>query len=161
HSQMATALHNPLVDDIPCKSMTVTGVLFAQARASTAARLFPIVFFICYLNFTVLLFVFGPWDWPVHNGTKLYIFLALAHLALFAGYYTAAFRQPFGYSHRYPLYKLVRWTVIVNLLLLFPTSAFRTGSAFPDVGHALADPGAAYSGSLALRDASTPTIEYI
>src|SRR5947209_16926019 len=67
---------------------------------STAVRLFPIIFFIGYLTFTVILFAVGPWDWPILNGAKLYIFLVLAHLALFLGYYTAEFCDPCGYTGR-------------------------------------------------------------
>jgi hypothetical protein len=115
----------------------------------------------CYLTLTVLLFIVGPWDWPVLNGTKLYIFLAFAHVALLTGYYTAVFREPCRYSGRFKFYKIVVWTVAVNLVLLFPTAAFRTGSALPDIGQALANPGVAYSDSLNVREANTPIIEYI
>lgn len=128
---------------------------------STVVRLFPIVFFIGYLTFTVILFAVGPWDWPILDGSKLYIFLGLAHVALFLGYYTAAFRKPCGYSRQFSVYKVIRWTIVVNLILLFPTVAFRTGSFTPDIAAALANPGAAYTNSLTTRDANTPVIEYI
>ena len=66
----------------------------AQAVASTRSlstviRLLPIVLVEIYLTVTVVWFAYGPWPWPVQDGTKLYLFLALAHLALALGYFSA------------------------------------------------------------------------
>jgi len=51
--------------------------------------------------------------------------------------------------------------VIINAVLFFPTNVFRTGSALPNVGQALVDPGSAYATTMALRDSGTPIIEYV
>ena len=144
----------------PLKS-SATAVFLPQSRFSVMTRLCPILFFIGYLNFTVLLFIAGPWQWPVQDGTKLYIFLAFAHIALLGGYLSAAFDPPRGYSQRFPFYKVATWTMLINVALLLPTAAFRTGSFLPDVGEALRDPGTVYTETMALRDSSTPVVEYI
>lgn len=136
-------------------------IILPRRHWSTAVRLFPIIFFYGYLNLTVLLFVLGPWQWPIQHGTELYVFLALAHIALFTGYYTAAFGEPRGYSNRFSIPRTAALTVIINTVLFFPTAIFRTGSALPDAGQALANPGSAYATTMALRDSGNPVIEYV
>src|SRR6266850_937391 len=102
----------------------------SQAKGTstrTWVRLFPVLFFFAYLNFTVFLFVLGPWEYPVESAFRLYLFLALAHLALLSGYLSVPFGDPAGYSGKWPLSRLIKISVVLNLLLLLPTSRFRTG----------------------------------
>lgn len=127
----------------------------------TWVRLFPILFFIGYLNFTVFLFVLGPWEYPVESAFRLYLFLALAHLALLLGYLSVPFRDPAGYSGKWTLSRLIKISVALNLLLLLPTSRFRTGRFIPDVIGGITDPGGAYAQSLILREGGEPVIEYV
>lgn len=127
----------------------------------TWVRLFPILFIFCYLNFTVLLFVLGPWEYPVESAFRLYLFLALAHLALLLGYLSAAFRNPAGYSGKWTVSRLIKISLALNLLLLLPTSRFRTGRFIPDLIGGITDPGGAYAQSLILREGGEPLIEYV
>jgi hypothetical protein len=125
-------------------------------------RIFPIVFFTGYLTFTVLFFALGPFSFPIDNPISLYLFLTLAHLALFAGYWRAAFRQPQGYSAKWRVPQLVLWSAAASLLLLFPTSRARTGSALPDVLYGIQNPGEAYGMTNSLAGSnSLPLIEYM
>src|SRR6267142_647315 len=123
-----------------------------QSSTRTWVRLFPILFFFGYLNFTVFLFVLGPWEYPVESAFRLYFFLALAHIALLLGYLSAAFRNPTGYSGKWALSKLAKISIVLNLLLLFPTSRFRTGRFIPDLIGGITDPGGTYAQSLVLRE---------
>lgn len=132
-----------------------------QQKLGRWTRLFPIIFFNTYLNFTVFLFAFGPWVYPVQNGLKLYTFLSLAHLALLGGYLSAAFHQPKGYSGKWKVKGIVIVSLIVNLLLLSPTALFRTGAVLPDVAIGIVNPGDAYAISHALREEGQPVIEYV
>ncbi len=124
-------------------------------------RVLPIVFFLSYLTLTVLLFAFGPWKYPVSNPLQLYLFLALAHLSLLAGYLSGAFGRPQGYRGRWSVRRLVLWSGVVTLALLFPTSQFRTGHFIPNVASGLANPARAYEASQLLRQTGQPTIEYV
>ncbi len=128
---------------------------------SKRVRLLPIIFFFTYLNLTVFLFAFGPWNWPVINGTKLYVFLAFAHLALLLGYLSAAFRRPQGYCGKWKIDRIIKISLTVNLLLFLPTSAFRTGSSIPDIVQGLEDPGQVYFDSNAWRALGGHPVEYI
>jgi hypothetical protein len=126
-------------------------------------RLFPIFFFVMYLTFTVLFFSLGPFDYPVDNPVSLYTFLALAHVALFAGYWRVAFREPRGYRGDVQVPRLVLSSAVATLLLLFPTSKARTGNFMPDVVYGIFNPGEAYASTYSLTTESSglPLIEYI
>jgi hypothetical protein len=128
---------------------------------SWKVRFLPIIFFLVYLNFTVFLFAFGPWNWPVADGTKLYVFLGLAHLLLFLGYFSAAFQTPRGYSGKWKIEHVVLIGLIVNLVLLVPTSAFRTGSSMPDILGGIDDPGQVYKTSNEFRAEGGGLAEYL
>lgn len=133
----------------------------AAKEISLKVRYAPIVFFLTYLNFTVFLFYFGPWHWPVTDGTKLYTFLALAHLALFLGYRSVIHRSPRGYSGKWKAEHIVVIALIAQLALLVPTSSFRSGSALPDVFGGLADPALVYETSNRFRAEGGGLAEYI
>lgn len=123
--------------------------------------LLPIAFFSFYLALTVAVFAFGPWPYPVENPVRLYVFLAAAQVTLLVGYLVGLRVRPTTYYGRWSPKQLVKASVIVNLLLLGPTIAFRTGGAVPDLISAFADPGAAYIASNYLRETELPVVEYI
>jgi len=123
--------------------------------------MFPIVFFLSYLGFTILLFVVGPWEYSVTNPVQLYLFLFLSHLALLLGYLKGASGAARGYSGKWQLQRLVLWSALATLTVFFPTSLFRTGHALPDVVYGLTYPGEAYAVSQDLRHAGEPLVEYL
>jgi hypothetical protein len=129
-------------------------------KLSLWVRLLPILFFFTYLNFTVFLFAYGPWPWPIEDGTKLYAFLVFAHLALLFGYLSAAFGKPCGYYGKWKAERIVVLSLIVNLVLLVPTSAFRTGRGIPDVRGGLANLGSVYYAYNAWRAKGGGLAEY-
>jgi hypothetical protein len=130
-------------------------------RRHLAVRLLPIVFFEAYLAGTVLLFAFGPWPFPVDNGTRLYTFLALAHLALLFGYLRGIRRPAGGYTSVVSIPRIAIISLIVTAVLFLPTVSFRTGSLLPNVAAGLTDAGAAFEESNLLRQTELPLIEYI
>jgi hypothetical protein len=156
-SMAAMGADNPLAMTRTCKPQTEKGM----KKLSLWIRLLPILFFLTYLNFTVFLFAFGPWPWPVMDATKLYIFLAFAHGALLLGYLSAAFNRPRGYYGKWRVGGLIAASLVINLLLLIPTSLSRTGSAIPNVLAGVTTSGAAYFASIQLRIVRTAPVEYI
>jgi hypothetical protein len=130
-------------------------------RDHPAVRLLPIVFFEAYLAGTVLLFAFGPWPFPVQDGTKLYAFLALAHLALLFGYLRGIRRPGRVYTGKVPVARLALISLIVTAVLFVPTVSFRTGSLLPNVAAGVSDAGAVYEESNLMRQTGLPLIEYI
>jgi hypothetical protein len=130
-------------------------------REHVAVRMLPIVFFQGYLAVSVLLFAFGPWPYPVEDGTKLYAFLVLAHLALLVGYTRGVRRPVRSYTGSYGIPRLALVSAIVTAVLFLPTVYFRTGSLLPNVSAGLSDAGAAFSDSNLIRQSQLPLIEYI
>lgn len=137
------------------------GMKAKRARLPLRVRVLPILFFESYLVATVLLFRYGPWPWPVRNGLKLYSYLALTHVSLLFGYLSVIFKKPCGYYGQVSFRRLIQVSLLLNWLLLFPTSFYRTGKLLPDVLAGFRNPGAAYAWSLSWRAASWPVIEYV
>ena len=92
--------------------------------------------------------------------TRLYGFLALAHLALLAGYLTGIRRPARAYAGGWRVDRLVLLCVVAQALVFFPTSSLYTGSPIPDVLAGLSSPGDAYLTTVKLRDASMPLVAY-
>lgn len=122
-----------------------------RTRFGLGLRFLPGLLILAYLNFTVFLFAYGPWPFPVVDGTKLYGFLILAHIAFLLGYVSSVGHRPKGYSGRWKLEHLIVVSLFLNLALLLPTSALRTGNLIPDVAGGLENPGAAYLASGVMR----------
>ena len=116
-----------------------------QASSGRRTLWVPIIFFEAYLNLSVVLFATGPWPWPVTNPLNLYLYLAAAHLALLFGY-----RQGIDYAkirlllHNSGSIDWVKLSLVVNLLLLGPTSFARSGDFIPNVVFGFSNPGEAY-----------------
>jgi len=130
-------------------------------KYSIIFRFLPLLIIISYLVFSVLLFFFGPWPYPVEDNNKLIIFLTFAHLALFTGYSSAAFNRPADYFGRWKVQHLVIFSIVVNLLIIMPTFMFRTGSITPDILGAIRDPGQTYAIYGFHNREGVPIIEYI
>ena len=138
-------------------------IQFAPRRVAPPRwlRLFPIVFFLTYLTATVLIFAFGPWPYPVEDGTKLYAFLVAAHLSLLVGYLSGMKRAGHGYSGRWPAKKLVIFSVAIGLPVLYGTIMFRVDVSPWDLIGGAVTLGDAYKLGNLSRTEQTPIIEYV
>jgi hypothetical protein len=131
-------------------------------RISRFKKLAPIVAIQLYLNASILIFAFGPWIWPMRDGTKLYVFVALAHLALLLGYLSGINRRPAGYHGRTPMDRLLRWSVWTTLLLYLPTLYWATQGQI-NIIEAIRDPGTVYYRfqDISAEVHETPLIGYV
>lgn len=143
----------------------MNGMIAINSRQcpSVATRLTPMIAIQVYLLTTVLVFAFGPWEWIVSSPWTLYGYLASAHTALFVGYFMSVRGKGSGYCGRFSPQKLVWFSVVIALLLAFPTSYYRTGNLIPNIWAGIRDPGAAYdrSGILRFHSDRIPVVEYI
>jgi hypothetical protein len=113
-----------------------------------------------YLSLTVLMFVFSPWEYPVDDPLTLYGFLALVQASLMLGYLSYAWVKQHDYTGRPSLVALLLLTLTANLILLYPTAAFRTSAGISAIS-AFEDPGEAYRLSQLARESAVPTVEYV
>jgi hypothetical protein len=147
-----------------------------SAKRSLLVQFLPILFFELYLNFTVVLFAFGPWPWPVRNPVKLYGFLAASHVALFLGYVSVLLvarlsrlsryenttvRSFFSTCPEHRSSRLLIVSIILNLVLLPLTFLSRTGKVLPDLRSALLNPGDAYGSARVARASGFVVFEYV
>ena len=125
-------------------------------RYSLGVRLLPGLLALSYLVFTVLIFVIGPWPWPVSNPWKLYTFLLPVHLAFIGGYWRAIMLKPVVYKRTISAEALLWPAIAANLLLCFPTLQLRLGTGM-GIYEAITNPGVAYSAVEAnFLESSTP-----
>ena len=125
---------------------TVRPPVRLRYRLPAKVRFFPIVFFETYLTFTVVLFAFGPWPWPVRDPQTLYGFLALAQLSLLLGFMHGAARATPASRGRWRIGSFVRFSIAINLAMVIPLMYVRGGGEL-NVWQAVADPGRAYNES--------------
>lgn len=130
---------------------------------------FPIVFFQCYLSFTVLIYAFGPWPWPTHNPIILYSFLFLIQLFLFLGYYVGLKIKIRSYSNLFSIKKLIIFSIVINIIWIYPTFNLRSGSnieissILTTIWNGITNPGGGYSDKIknATFVRSTTILEYV
>lgn len=113
----------------------------------------PIIFFQLYLSFTVLIFLFGPWPWDVENSVSLYSYLLSAQISILIGYLLSwpglkkynseSFKEKNNQS--FSRINFFNKCIIINIILLIPTSLSRTGNFFPDIYNGIINPGLAYN----------------
>ena len=133
-----------------------------ESNLGAAPRLLPGAVFLAYFVGTTLLYFWGPWTYPMPEGSgALIAFLAAAHAAFAIGYVIGIRGEPRGASLPIRVDTVVLAAVVAELVLLFPTSALNTGSWIPNPFAAARDLGAAYSNSLVVRERSTPYVNYV
>ncbi|MEP7343724.1 MAG: hypothetical protein ABI877_00595 [Gemmatimonadaceae bacterium] len=120
----------------------------------------PIILVQAYLNLTLFVFAFGPWEYPVSDLSRVVNYVLLAHLALFLGYLWGVRGRGGAYRGHLKVNRLLRIASFVTLLMILPTSLLNTGKLVPDVLFGLQNPGEAYAIYQEARIASTPVAAY-
>jgi hypothetical protein len=113
-----------------------------STRVTTVQRL-PIRLVLCYVAATVLVFVFGPFDWPIDNWGTLFGFLAVTMLALWLGFRWAVARSAAGTTFG-AWRQVIVLGAAASVIILFVAAPIYTGRMPWEVLEALSDQGAAY-----------------
>jgi hypothetical protein len=126
------------------------------------ARLLLGAAFIVYLGGTGLLYAWGPWTYPMPQSTRpLFFFLIAVHVAFALGYLLGIRGAPQPSHLPLSINAIVLIAALLELVLLFPTSALNTGQWVPNPFAATRDLVAAYSDSLSIRLKQTPYVNYV
>ncbi len=112
----------------------------------------PIIFFEIYLTFTVLLFIFGPWDWGIENPMILYLYLIGAQLFLFTGYKSGLINYKLKKESEIPK-RFIEISILMNVAISIPLIYIRSGGNYSFVFLGFTNPGLVYDLS---RDANLP-----
>ena len=115
-------------------------------------RYFPIVAAEVYLSASALLFAFGPWPWAVESPYLLYCFLFFAQASLALGYWKGTrVRQAHRSASRVAVLRLIRISLFVNCLWIFPKFIVRAGlsdfspqAVLQQIWFGLSDPNGAH-----------------
>lgn len=114
-------------------------------------RLLPLVATQIYMTGTVLLFAFGPWEWPTRHPEQLYGFLIAVQAALIVGYLSAAHKAPTEPVRSSDPRRLILFCLIAMAAITPFLSYAKTGHWIPNIGEALSNPGKVYAESLEVR----------
>ena len=118
--------------------------LRAPSQLTNTVRYFPIVFFQIFLTFTIVVFAFGPWDWPINNPLTLYAFLIAVQGMFLLGYLHAAKgREPAPFHVSIQPQNYVWLCAVVSLIEVGPVTYQQTGGDINFL-RALLNPGDAY-----------------
>ncbi len=114
-----------------------------QSRVSLPLVITPLVVWLIFHSTTILLFVYGPFDWPVESPLDLGFFLGAVTIAIMSGYLLALMLSPA--SAKYLGLKNFAYSgAVLGLLLAVPAMYLYTGKTPADLGHAIANQGQVY-----------------
>ena len=119
----------------------------------------PLIIGAGFFLFTILLFIFGPYDWHINNETKIYSFLVFALLFLILGYIIAIkYSKVYKQTKYININKVLTTSIIVFILIYIPTVYIRTGKIYPDIMTGIFNSGYAYSIS---HSSNGTLVEYV
>lgn len=121
-----------------------------------------------YLTLIFILFIFGPWPWPMDNKLLVYSYLFMAQILLLFGYFLSVRRKKitiyvtqsrFLKISSYNNLKLIKFLLILSFIIFIPSYMARAGlSSFSITGfydafvNGLLNPGAQYYDKLNLSN---------
>lgn len=89
-----------------------------------------------YLSLIFILFVFGPWPWPIHNRILVNSYLIMAQMLILFGYFISVrkkritvFVSELGISryYSYNSKKMIKYLLIISFALFIPNYMSRAG----------------------------------
>ena len=119
-------------------------VMLSPAKAGFWTLSAPVIAWVGYHVFIILLVYYGPIYWDVENYLLLSIFLIFANAAFVFGYMFGLLGKPCTTSID-PTLRLFKVGAIITLIMLIPNMQIYTGKGIEDVGAALADQGEAWN----------------
>lgn len=124
----------------------------------------PIIIIVMYLNLTIVLFTYGPYNYPIQSPTLFYFFLFTSNFVLFLGYLIGVEKYKIKTEENNFLIKkennkkkLMKLSFIFFILFIPLTNYLNTGSIFFSIS-SFNDLGAAYIDSLNLREQKSSNI---
>ncbi|WIV12113.1 hypothetical protein [Proteiniborus sp. MB09-C3] len=110
----------------------------------------PLVIAVLYLSLTVLLFAFGPINYPVENKLYFYSFLVMVNLMLTLGYMIGINKKELVVMNEGRGLKVFRKAMVIYIILIPFTNYLNTGSFIFNL-NAVFDLGQAYKDSYTIR----------
>ncbi|MDN7244683.1 hypothetical protein [Planococcus shenhongbingii] len=130
---------------------------FIVKKFSINKRLLPLYTLLIYYFITLIVFKYGPTEWPVKNEILLFSYLIFAYLSLSIGY-ILGIKYKFSSLKKDKVLKYFPFFLFLFLTMLPLTSFGRTGSFLPVISLTSLDFGQAYYNSQNVRSS---WVEYL
>ena len=111
----------------------------------------PLLIILSFNILTYLLFLFGPWNWPIISYFKLNLFMGSVFIALYLGYKKGVKREPQRLKSNEKIFMLFNIIFYLQFILIPVTLISRTGSLFSL--EKILNPGQSYMDAHSMRDA--------
>lgn len=116
----------------------------------------PILIILFYLNLTIILFAYGPYNYPLNSPILFYIFLFTSNFILFVGYLIGVEKSKLNINNQNESKEkqkknIMKYSFVFFITFIPLTNYLNTGSILFNTS-AFNDLGAAYIDSLNIRD---------
>jgi len=125
------------------------------------ARYMPLIICGGFYLLTILLFIFGPYDWHISRPAPLYTFLFMTLFALIIGYITASFIKRKKIVKNYNVNKIIFLSFLIFIVLYVFNTYTSTGKFYPDIIRGIFDSGTAYRISHSSTSSLSTILTYI
>ncbi len=116
----------------------------ATLKYEGLAKYMPLIICSGFYLLTILLFIFGPYDWSITNSKQLYIFLFLNLFFLIFGYVIASFKKIKPNVKKYNINKVISISFAIFIIIYVLNTYSTTGKIYPDIIRGLFNSGEAY-----------------
>lgn len=150
------------IKNIFCINTNETNISTSNFQFSGILKYIPLIICGGFFSITILLFIFGPYDWKVNNPLQLYSFLFLTVVALSFGYCIAIVKGKISSKKlNINISNSLILCCTVYFLIYFPTVYAITGKIYPDIITGLTNAGLAYRNTKYYNEFGSQTFLYI
>lgn len=132
---------------------------------------FPMKLVQIYLSVVLILFIFGPWPWPINNRPYVILYILLAQFLLFLGFRISlskkiliikvSNRRSFFNLNKLCINKIILVSLVISMILMIPNYLARVGSMgfnvndfFVSIVQGILNPGSQYHNKLLIVNES-------
>lgn len=108
---------------------------------------FPILFLLAWLVFTILVFIYGPYEYEIRNKFSFYLYLIAVHIALLLGYLRGQKSRGRGSIVRVNYVKFIKWTLLLSVFYNLIKILFTLGGDLSNISQTFSDSAKSYSTS--------------
>ena len=106
---------------------------------------FPIIFLLSWLGFTILSFIFGPYEYQLTNPVIFYTYLILIHLALYLGYIKGLRSEGRNIKKEFDYIGFVKKAIQISFIYFIVKLIFNSGISISNLNETFNDASNSYN----------------